>query len=183
MISSILSKLYGIILEKNISIWLEIHGKRVKGQVGFRRNHSTVDHLVTFSIIAEELRNTKTNLFWCFVDFRKDFDMVPRKKLWNRLEEIKVPLELRVAAIRLYENVISKFKNIEGWSKDINCNIRVKQGCPLSPILFGIYIDKLEYFLEKNGCDGPTLTGIVINLLLYADVIVLMERSLHDLEN
>jgi hypothetical protein len=30
MISPILSKLYGIILEKNISIWLESHGKRDK---------------------------------------------------------------------------------------------------------------------------------------------------------
>ena len=66
--------------------------------------------------------------------------MVPRKKLWNRLEEIKVPLELRVAAIRMYENVIAKFKNTEGWSKEINCNIGVKQGCPLSTTLFGVNV-------------------------------------------
>jgi hypothetical protein len=126
-----------------------------------------VDHLVTFRIIAEEFHNTKTNIFCCFVDFRKSFDTVPRKNLWDRLEEIKVPFELRVVAIRLYENVISKFKNTEGWSKEINCNIGVKQGCPLSPTLFGIYIDKLEDCLEEAGCVGPTLTGIVINLLLY----------------
>ena len=94
-----------------------------------------------------------------------------------------MPLELRDAAIRMYENVIAKFKNNEGWSKEINCNIGVKQGCPLSPTLFGIYIDKLEECLEKTGCVGPTLTGIVINLLLYADDIVLMARSPHDLEN
>ena len=62
----------------------------------------------------------------------------------------------------MYENVIVKFKNIEGWSKEINCNIGVKQGCSLSPTLFGIYIDKLEDCLEKTGCVGPTLTGISI---------------------
>ena len=103
--------------------------------------------------------------------------MVPRKNLWNRLEEIKVPLELRAAAIRMYKNVIAKFKNTEGWSKEINCNIGVKQVCPLSPTRFRIYIDKLEKCLEKAGCVGPTLTGIVINLLLYADDIVLMEKD------
>ena len=119
----------------------------------------------------------------CFVDFRKAFDMVPRKNLWNRLEEIKVPLELRVAAIRMYENIIAKFKNIEGWSKEINCNIGVKQGCPLSPTLFGINIYKLEECLEKAGCVSPTLTSIVISLVIYEDDIVLMERSPHDLEN
>jgi hypothetical protein len=181
MISPISAKLYGIILEKKISLWLESHGKRAKGQAGFRRYHSTVYHLVTFRIIVEEFRNTKTNLFFCFVAFRKYFDMVPRKNLWNK--EIKMPLDLRVAAIRMYENVISKFKNTKEWSKEINCNIGVKQGCPLSPTLFGIYIDKLEDCLEKAGCVSSTLTGIVINLLIYADDIVLMERSSHDLEN
>jgi hypothetical protein len=142
-----------------------------------------MDHLVTFRIITEEFHNTKTNLFFSFVDFRKAFDMVPRKNIWNRLEEIKVPLELKAAAIQMYENVVAKFTNTEGWSKEINCNIRVKQGCPLSPTLFGIYIDKLEDCLEKPGCVGPTLTSIVINLLLYANDIVLMARSPYDLEN
>ena len=122
-----------------------------------------MDHIVTFRIIAEEFCNTKTNLFCCFVDFRKDFDMVPRKNIWNRLEEIKVPLELRDAAIRMYENVIANFKNTEGWIEDINCNIGVKQRCPLSPTLFGIYINKLEDCLKKEGCVSPTLTSIVIN--------------------
>jgi hypothetical protein len=54
---------------------------------------------------------------------------------------------------------------------------------PLSPTLFGIYIDKLEDCLEKTSFVGPTFTSIVINLLLYADDIILMARSPHDLEN
>ena len=110
MISPLLAKLYGIILEKKITRWLESEGKRDKGQAGFRSQHSTTDHLVTLSIIVEECRNDKSNLFCCFVNFRKAFYMVPRNNLWNRLKELKVPFELRFAAIRLYENVIAKFK-------------------------------------------------------------------------
>ena len=53
--------------------------------------------------------------------------------MWNRLKELKVPFELRVVMIRLYEKVIAKFKNNEGWKTNINCNIGVKQGFPLSP--------------------------------------------------
>ena len=81
----------------------------------------------------EECRNDKSNLFCCFVDFRKDFDMIPRNNLWNRLEEVKVHFELRATAIRLYENVITKFKTNEGWSKDIKCNIGFKKVSP-SPL-------------------------------------------------
>jgi hypothetical protein len=51
MISPILSKIYGIILEKKIRLWLESHGKITKGEAGFRRYHSIVDYLVTFRIM------------------------------------------------------------------------------------------------------------------------------------
>jgi hypothetical protein len=103
MINPILAKKYGIILENNINIWLKIHRKRTKGQVGYRIYHSTMDHLVTLRIIGEECYNNKANLLCCFVDFKKTFNTLLRTNLWNRLEYIKVPFELRVVAIRLEE--------------------------------------------------------------------------------
>ena len=86
MISPLLAKLYSIILERKINIWLESEGKRAKGQAGFRRKHSTTDHLITLRVILEECRNDKANIFCFFVDFRKDFDTGPRNNLWNRLD-------------------------------------------------------------------------------------------------
>jgi hypothetical protein len=59
----------------------------------------------------------------------------------------------------------------------INCNIGVKQRFPLSPAFFGIYIDKLEDFLEEARCDGASLIGLVILLLLYANGIILLARN------
>jgi hypothetical protein len=70
-------------------------------------------------IILEESQNNKTNLLCCFINFRKYFDTVPMNNLWNRLEELKVPLELRDVAIIIYENIISKFRNTKEWSKKL----------------------------------------------------------------
>jgi hypothetical protein len=103
------------------------------------------------------------------------------KLTFGRLEERKVPFELTVVLIRLYKNVIAKFRNTKCWSEELNCNIGVKQGCPLSPTLFGIYIDKLEGCLEEVSCVSPTLAGIII-ILLCVDDIVLMVRSPCDLD-
>ena len=89
---------------------------------------------------------------------------------------------MRATAIRLYEDVISKFKSNKEWSKDIKCSIGVKKGFPLSPTLFGIYIDKLEDCLEEAGCADTFLAGIVIILLLYADDIILLARDPSDLD-
>jgi hypothetical protein len=136
-----------------------------------------MDLLVTIRIIVEGCHNNKTDLLCCFVAFRKYFDTMPRTNLWNMLEELKVVLELRGVVVRLYENVLSKFKNTEGWSEEINYSTGVKKDCPLSLNLFGTYIDKLEDWLEDPGCVSLTLVGIFIILLLYVDYIILMARS------
>jgi len=59
----------------------------------------------------------------------------------------------------------------------------VKQGCPLSPLLFGLYIDALESrIVALVGDDGPDLAGTAVKLLLYADDLVLMSKSLRGLQ-
>ncbi len=67
----------------------------------------------------------------------------------------------------------------EGLSNTFPCTIDVKQGCPLSPLLFGLYIDALESRITVlAGDDGPDLAGTAVKLLLYADDLVLMSKSL-----
>ena len=72
-----------------------------------------MDHLITHRIIVDEFHNNKTNLLCFLIDFRKQFDTIPITNLWNILEKVRIPFELRVVVIRLYENAISMFRNIE----------------------------------------------------------------------
>ena len=81
--------------------------------------------------------------FCCFLDFKKAFDTVPRDKLWKRMEELGIPNEYRVVVHKLYEKVSGKIRTKEGFSECFSSDIGVKQGCPLSLTLFGLYIDKL----------------------------------------
>jgi hypothetical protein len=47
----------------------------------------------------------------------------------------------------------------------------------LSPTLFGLYIDKLEEWLNLQDNDGALLGEFVIRLLLYADDLILIAKS------
>jgi hypothetical protein len=60
----------------------------------------------------------------------------------------------------------------------------VKQGCPLSPNLFGLYIDAFEKYLEQFApCTGPLLPGgLTVPCLIYADDIVLLANSAENLQ-
>ncbi len=59
----------------------------------------------------------------------------------------------------------------------------MKQGFPLSPLLFGLYIDALESRIATLASDDdPDLVGIAMELLFYADDLILMSKSLQGLQ-
>ncbi len=49
----------------------------------------------------------------------------------------------------------------------------VRQGCPLSPTFFNIYINELSKVLEQSSAPGLTLHESNIKFLLFADDLVL----------
>jgi hypothetical protein len=62
----------------------------------------------------------------------------------------------------------------------------MKQGDPLSPLLFGIFIDRLEAFLATRAPEpGVRGTGRLLRVILYADDdvdIIILVDSAHDLQ-
>lgn len=77
-----------------------------------------------------------------------------------------------------------KFKiiTLAGISKSFRSDIRVKQGFPLSPTLSGLYIDKLEKWLNSHGGDDIHLGKFIIRLLLYVDDLILIAKSVLGLQ-
>jgi hypothetical protein len=65
----------------------------------------------------------------------------------------------------------------EGVTSSFRCQQGVKQGYPLSPLLFGLYLDALEGHLDGRECDAPTLVNMHMWLLLFADNLVLTSES------
>ncbi|KAH9293842.1 hypothetical protein KI387_040956, partial [Taxus chinensis] len=114
----------------------------------------------------------------------KAFDSVPREALFRRLRDIGISETLLTAIMRLYEEVLGRLRTSVGLSDFIRSTIGVKQGCPLSPTLFGIYIDELEDFLRDHiqEGDGCLLHHVLIYILLFADDVVLLASSAEGLQ-
>jgi hypothetical protein len=94
------------------------------------------------------------------VDFKKAFDTMPRDKLWNIMEELGILVGYRSTVHRFYGKVRAKIRTSERMFECFSSDIGVKHGCPLSPTLFGLYIDKLESWLSRTDGEGVHLQGM-----------------------
>ena len=114
-------------MEKKLSEWAENNGKCALGQAGFRKHHSTIDHLVTLRVLMEMSRLKGKKLYCCFVDFKKAFDMVPRGNLWGCMKNLHVPSEFTHAISCIYQKLICRIRMGNGILNFFTSTICVKQ--------------------------------------------------------
>jgi hypothetical protein len=112
------------------------------------------------------------------VDFKKTFDIVPREVLWHVLAGLRMEgLFLRCLHVMYAEDTICINHLNEGVTSSFKCQQGVKQGCPLIPLLFGLYLDALEGRLDGRECDALALANLHVWLLLFADDLASMSES------
>lgn len=112
------------------------------------------------------------------VDFNEVYNKLSRDLSWRKLESLgaRVPGYQQVA-------VRSRANGSED-SSGLKSNVRVgdgdQQGIPLSPTLFGLYIDDFEQELASHPCliCCPSRGGV---FLLYADDLALVSTLTIDL--
>jgi len=108
------------------------------------------------------------------VDLKKAFDTMPREALWQVLAGLGVKgCFLRCLQAMYAKDTIRINHPSEGVTSSFRCQQGVKQGCPLSPLLFGLYLDALEGRLDGRECDALTLADVHVWLLLFADDLAL----------
>ena len=65
-----------------------VESKLKDSQCGFRPGRSNADQIFTPKQIFEKSWEYGKDLFTCFVDLKKLYDLVPRDKLWKVLREL-----------------------------------------------------------------------------------------------
>ena len=59
-------------------------------QAGFREGRGTRDQIANIRWIMEKAREFQKNIYFCFIDYAKDFDCMDHNKLWKILKEMRV---------------------------------------------------------------------------------------------
>ena len=153
--------------------YLESKNLSHEEQNGFRKGRSCQDHLSSLYFLIENRTLSKQNTYTCFVDFKKAFDSVPRDLLWKKLLKAGINSTILTSIKALYRNTNSVVKVNNELSFPIMINHGVKQGYPLSPTLFNVFINDLIDFLNQES-NGINFGKCQINALVCADDLVLI---------
>ena len=183
-VSPVAAKLFAMVMLARLDKWAEHRGLRAAGQAGFRAGRGTPDNLFVLRHMIDSAAARKQPLFCAFIDFSKAYDRVDRPLLWRVLRGCG----LHGAALRtlqtMYESVRMQVRMRGKLGCAFESGVGVKQGCPLSPLLFGILVDRLEPFLERH-CPGAgaQLAPVFVRALLYADDVVIASETAEGLRS
>jgi hypothetical protein len=122
------------------------------------------------------------------VDFVKAFDTVQREALWARVIALGLHGKVLSALKAMYARVHMRVKLSGKLSAVFDSLLGVKQGDPLSPVLFGMFIELMPEWMEKVHQSSPHLfrgaptfpkldeadDDLLLYYMLFADDLTLM---------
>ena len=140
-----------------------------RNQFGFRKGCGTRDAVGVMRMLCERSLEHGNDIYICFVDFEKAFDRVDWKKMMEILKDLQVDWRDRRMIMELYMNQEAVIRVADGESEPGVIGRGVRQGCPLSPLLFSIYAESLMLEAMSDVDEGVNVGGKLLKDVRFAD--------------
>ena len=114
-------------------------------QAGFRKDRGTRDQIASIRWIIKKAREFQKNIYFCCIDYAKDFYCVDHNKL-KILKEMGISDHLTRLLRNLYAGQEATVRTGRGTTDWFQIGKGVCQGYILSPCLFNLYT---EYILRN----------------------------------
>ena len=185
-VSSVLYRLYANCLRTPVTDWCVAEGKIPAEQFGFYPGRDTAQPCFVLRHVCHAARWAKrkgerrdSRVYAAFVDFTAAYDTINRERLWQHLAGIGMPPWMLGAVQGMYAQDSYILVDGERWSRSLQPTLGVKQGCPLSPLLFSLYLSDFgaRAVSPTHGVPLFGSPGRRITFMFYADDLVLLAES------
>jgi hypothetical protein len=138
-----IAKLYSGVLADRISRWAE-DGKRISPQQkGFTRHDGCLEHNFILQSAINQARRTGQELCVAWLDLANAFPSVPHNHIFGTLALLGLPAETIAVIQDLYTATTTRGMTSSGLTAPIPISAGVKQGCPLSPVIFDLAMEPI----------------------------------------
>ena len=159
-----MSKVFDIILLNRFKKWFLPSDQ----QSAYQSEMSTADHIFLQRCLIAYARKVKEKLFIISIDFDGAFDRVSRSVLIRKLCKFGAGALFVFCIASMYlktDNII--FQGTEHITYTLYAGI--KQGLPLSPLLFLFYVNDMFSFFQAAHQNAQNIIYEIIHVLVHAD--------------
>ncbi|KAI5631681.1 reverse transcriptase (RNA-dependent DNA polymerase) domain-containing protein [Phthorimaea operculella] len=150
-------------------------------QFGFRKGKGTREAILALRSVVDRRLDLGLETYVAFIDLEKAFDKVNWEAMMKILRDIGIDYRDRKIIYELYKHQETV---IEIGQEKGQARIRqgVRQGCPLSPLIFNIFIETAIKKIIDSGKGGVKFNGENIQFIRFADDIAAIGRDAIELE-
>ena len=145
-------------------------------QAGFRKGYSTTDHLQALNQIIEKSNEYNLPLCIGFIDYEKAFDTVEHFAILEALRKTNVNETYINILQNIYNQATARVHLDKLVSTEFQIHRGVRQGDPLSPILFTAVME--EVFKKAEISEGVNVDGENLSNLRFADDVALLNETI-----
>lgn len=141
-------------------------------QSGFRKNYCTSQNIIAIKTILQNANLHKDKVHALLIDIKSAYDSVPHEAIWEVLSNTP---ELKPYAYPIYEmytNATTQVITHWGPTEPIHITRGVRQGDPLSPTLFNLFINQILNQMTRKR-HGVKAKGNTYTTLAYADDLII----------
>ncbi|KAE8741564.1 hypothetical protein FOCC_FOCC012901 [Frankliniella occidentalis] len=177
-LSSCLYKLYTAVLADRLSTWALRTGALSSIQKGFVPAEGCLEHNFLLQQCLDYARESGSELCVSWLDLKNAFGSVPHSAILALHRQHGVHQDFVDIVEEAYSNSSTTIVTSSGETRAIPMASGVKQGDPLSPIIFNLFIEViLRSVLAIAPLYGFQLHDKTLSCLAFADDIVLLGKS------
>ena len=181
---ALLSNLYKVftnILNQRLNNIIEKHNILSDAQFGFRKNRDTTMCINILNEIIGNRNEKGKNLHLMYIDLSKAYDSVQQWTLSDTLQTFNLSEQSIDLICNMNNNNTADVITAFGNSDKFVIEKGVRQGDPMSPLLFNLVTTALIKYIEKK-YNGYRIADTQVKILAFADDMVLISESYEELE-
>lgn len=176
-VASLLIRLFHKILASRL-LQVPISAK----QRGFMRVDGTANNIITLESVIKTRRKMIKPYHLVFLDIRKAFDCVSHFSIIRALKRLNVDNRIIAYVTDNYQHSSTSIFLDGKSTPNITMSRGVKQGDPLSPVLFNFLMDELLCGLEDSNLGIDVGHNENVAAIAYADDLVLLAENIKNMQ-
>ncbi|XP_069176423.1 uncharacterized protein [Procambarus clarkii] len=174
-------KLYTGVLAARLRRWIEQNQALCSAQKGFMASDGVLEHNYIIQHYLDEARDSNKEICIASLDLTNAFGSVPLELIDASLTRMGVGADFVTVIQGITRGNSTKIQTASGETNDIPADCGVRQGCPISGLLFNIAIEPIVRSIINTGLQEDP--GLKHPCLAYADDITLLSRTAEGLQN